>query len=327
MSDLSIGRLRGGFCVYWNAEDGKRRRHQLTARTRKEAEAEAVAVFRKQTIGSTLLVKHLWEDYRKDLGAKPAATTLGYTGKAVLDHFGAHSPDTITREICRKYEAKRRNQGISVGSIHTELGHLQSALNWAVKKRVIFQSPHIWRPSKPETDKRILSKDEAKLLIASAHDPHIRLAITLLLGTGARVGALLDLAWDRVDLEAGVINLRLSDSVTRKGRAIVPMNQMVKDILSQFRPMALTDNVIEYAGGPVKSIRTGFVAAVNRARLGHVRIHDLRHTAAVTMLSQGIPIEKVAQMLGHSNVATTFRVYGRYLPGHMQDAANLLDFG
>lgn len=52
----------------------------------------------------------------------------------------------------------------------------------------------------------------------------------------------------------------------------------------------------------------------------------MRHTAAVTMLANGIPLEKVSQVLGDSNTAITFSTYGRYLPEHMQDAVNVLDF-
>ncbi|WP_417262784.1 hypothetical protein [Celeribacter sp.] len=80
--------------------------------------------------------------------------------------------------------------------------------------------PKIWRPAKPETDKRILDSHEIRSLSGAAHDPHIRLALILLFGTAARVGAILDLTWDRVDLEHRSINLRLPDSVTRKGRAM-----------------------------------------------------------------------------------------------------------
>ncbi len=44
-------------------------------------------------------------------------------------------------------------------------------------------------------------------------------------------------------------------------------------------------------------------------------------------VGEGVPIEKVAQVLGHSNIATTYKVYGRFLPSHMQDAVDVLDFG
>ncbi|WP_188790879.1 tyrosine-type recombinase/integrase [Salipiger pallidus] len=45
--------------------------------------------------------------------------------------------------------------------------------------------------------------------------------------------------------------------------------------------------------------------ALERSKIGHVQIHQLRHTAAVTMLSSGVPLEKVSQGLGHSNPAIT----------------------
>ncbi|MFQ6552930.1 tyrosine-type recombinase/integrase [Aestuariibius insulae] len=330
MPDISLGRLRGGFCVYWDdADSGKRRRHQLKAGTVREAEAEAIEVYRRETFvarKSAPIVSEIWNAYREDLGDKPTAITMGWTGKAILPHFGALRSDLIERSHCRAYADMRITEGKSIGTVHTELGHLQSALKWAEKVRMIDRATHIFRPSKPESDKRILSRGEAAALIDGAFEPHIRLAIILMLGTAARIGSLLDLTWDRVSFEGNNINLRLPDTVTRKGRANVPMNAMVRAALSSAQDAALSDYVVEYAGGPIKSIRSGFQGAVARSGIGHIRIHDIRHTAAVTMLSEGVNMTKVSQMLGHSNTATTFKVYGRYLPGHMQDAADVLDF-
>jgi len=327
MSELSIGRLGDGFCVYWY-QDGRRRRYRLAARTRADAEAEAVEKYRRAVLADRPLgitVADAWNAYRDSLGDKPTAKTMQYTGIPILAHFGAHSPDNIDRAICQAYDAKRRAAGRSQGAIWTELGHLQSALNYARDTRMIDRAPKIWRPAKPEIDKRILDEDEIARLIDAAEAPHPRLALVLLVSTGARVGAILDLTWDRVDLEGGVINLRLPDTQTRKGRAILPMNRTARAALEVASRAALTDYVIEHGGKPVRSLRRSFNTAVERAGLGHLRIHDLRHTAAVRMLGAGIPIEKVAQVLGHSNTAVTYRVYGRYLPTHMEDAVDVLD--
>lgn len=327
MPDISIGRFRGGFCVYWH-EDGKRKRYQLKARTRAEAEPEAIDLYRRNhtPLSGGENIADLWNDYQNDLGDKPSAKTMGYTGKAVLEHFGHYRPDQVSKSLCQSYESKRYSQGKSTGTVWTELGHLQSTLNWARKTKRIEEAPHIWRPAKPEKDKRILNAGEISALIDAAHDPHIRLAIILLFGTAARVGAVLDLTWDRVSFENGNINLRVDDAKTRKGRAIVPMSNGVRAALSTAKQLALSEHVVEYAGGRIKSIRKGFYNAVERSGIGHVTIHEVRHTAAVTMLSAGIPIEKVGQMLGHSNLAVTYKVYARYLPQHMQDAADVLDF-
>ncbi len=330
MPDLTIGRLRGGFCVIWY-DAGKRRRHQLAALTRKEAEAEAVAVYREKTFSATRAtaptVADMWDLYRADLDDRPTGKTMDYTGKAILPFFGQYLPADIDKPRCVEYADHRVKQGKSQGTVWTELGHLQSALNYAAKTlRLIDRAPHIWRPRKPETDKRILDAGECRKLIDGAHDPHIRLALIMLLGTAARVGAILDLTWDRVDFDRNAVNLRLPDAQTRKGRAIVPMNSGVRAALSTAYHAALSDHVVEYAGGPVRSIRKGVAGAIERSGIGHVTIHELRHTAAVHMLAAGIPIEKVAQTLGHSNVSVTYRIYGRYLPEHMQDAVDVLNF-
>jgi integrase len=251
---------------------------------------------------------------------------MASTGKAVLAHFGAYRPDQIDKALCLSYAAVRADQGIKPGSIHTELGHLRSALKFGVDVRMIDRAPRVWIPPKPAPKERYLDRTEIVRLLDAAHAAHIALAMHLLLATGARVGAVLDLTWDRVDLDRGQINYRLDDAVTRKGRAVVPVNAGLRAALSTAREAALSDHVVEYAGGRVASIRKGFANACDRAGLDGVTIHTLRHTAAVHMAEAGIPMPKIAQMLGHSNTATTERVYARYAPDHMQDAADVLDF-
>jgi integrase len=51
-----------------------------------------------------------------------------------------------------------------------------------------------------------------------------------------------------------------------------------------------------------------------------IRFHDLRHTFATLLISKGINIKVVSEMLGHANVSITLRIYAHVLP-HMQDSA------
>lgn len=331
MPEIKIGRLRGGLCVSWpDPETGQRRRYQLEARTRKEAEAEALIVYERETLrhkprGST--VADIWAAYVDHLGERPTAKTMGYTGKAILPHFGAYRPEDIDKYLCEEYADAREEAGKSQGTIWTELGHLRSALKYGRRVRLYeCDEPYVWRPAKPETDKRILNRGEISRLIDAAHAPHIRLALILLLGTAARVGALLELQWDRVNFNAGTINLRTAGVSTRKGRAIVPMNGGTRAALQTAKDAALSDFVIEWGGAEVKSIRKGVYNAIERAKIDGLTIHGLRHTAAVHMLAAGVPIEMVGQVLGHSNIQMTYRVYGRYRPQQMQTAVDVLDF-
>jgi integrase len=45
------------------------------------------------------------------------------------------------------------------------------------------------------------------------------------------------------------------------------------------------------------------------------------------MAAGGIPLQKIAQYLGHSNTGIAERAYARYAPDHLADAAAILDFG
>ncbi|WP_460273193.1 hypothetical protein [Celeribacter sp. ULVN23_4] len=109
------------FCVSWkDPASGKRRRYQLEARSRKDAEPEAVEVYRRETFranpaGSRL--DEIWKAYIEDLGDRPTATTMGYTGKAILPHFGGYLPQDIDKTMCLRYRQMREETGKSVGTV------------------------------------------------------------------------------------------------------------------------------------------------------------------------------------------------------------------
>ncbi len=326
MSEITIGRLRGGYCVSWR-DNGKRRRYQLKARTRKEAEAEARDKYLEKTKRpGGMNISDIWEAYRVHLGEKKTAETMSWTGKAVLSFFGVFRPDQITLTDCRNYKQKRLAEGRKLGTVHTELGHLRSALKWARKTGHIDRTPYIELPPKPDSDVRPLSDRDVQKIIDGCRAPHIRLAVILLLTTGARVGAVLDRTWDKIDLERGVIDLRVRDGVTRKGRAVIPMNRLARTALQTAYDARQTEWVVEFNGKPVRSIRTGYSNALKRAGLEGVNIHQIRHTVAVKMLSSGQPIEAVSQYLGHSNIQITQKIYARFMPEHLADAAAVLEF-
>ena len=324
-SEYRIGRLNGRFTVSW-WEDGKRRRYRLDACTKQDAQREAIDVIRRLTATpSGAMVADLWEAYRREKDGRRVAVGMFFEGKAVLPFFGHLRPDQITIANCRSYTEHRREAGKSDGTIWTELGHLRTVLKWGVDSRFISFAPKIERPQKPAPKDRWLTNDEIDRLLAAPMAHHIKLAIILMLATAARVGAILDLRWDRVDFEREQIDLRPSDIGPRKGRAVVPMNAMARAALQQARDAAQTEYVIEWAGQPVKSIKTGFYAAVRAAGLD-ISPHDLRRTAAVHLVVAGVPMSRIAAYLGHSNTSVTEKVYARFRPDHLREEADVLDF-
>ena len=327
MRQINIGRLKGRYVVSWKGDDGRRRRFRLEALSRKEAEAEAIDVFRRETVtASGQTVEALWKLYLNERQGRPIVKSMSSTVKAMSRPFGALRPDQITVEHCREYDISRRSAGIRQGTVWTELGHLRIVLNWAEKKGLIDRAPHIELPQKPAPRERHLTRAEALSLLNAEAQPHILLAIRLMLSTAGRVGAILDLTWDRVDMERRRINLRSEGTGPRKGRAVVPINDTLYEKLAEARLAAQTEFVIEWNGKPVRSIRKGFGVAVRSAGLKDVTIHTLRHSAAVMMVEAGTPMDEVAQYLGHSNPSITYKVYGRFSPSHLRKASKALEF-
>ena len=252
---------------------------------------------------------------------------MEWSGKPILATFGTILADTISVDQCRDYVKARRKAGKANGTIWTELGHLRIVLKWA-EKRGLCRAPYIERPAKPPPMDRHLTREQFAKLTACCNAPHVRLFCELAIATAARKEALLTLTWDRVRWDRGHIELGQPNAIRpQKGRATVPMTDTLRAALSEAHTGARTDYVIEYAGRAVKSVRTGLEAAAEAAGVGHVTPHMFRHSAAVWMAEDGVPMSEIAQFLGHSDTRTTERIYARYSPDYLRRAAQSLETG
>ena len=156
-----------------------------------------------------------------------------------------------------------------------------------------------------------------------SHAPIGSLFIVLALTTAGRREAILDLTWDRVNFERGLI--QLGDGRKRtKGRATVPIHESARPYLEAAFKAKRTRHVIEYADRAVRSVRTGFDNACAAAGLDDVSPHVLRHTAAVQMAEGGAPMSEIAAVLGHSDSRITERVYAKYSPGYLRKAVSAI---
>lgn len=325
MPEWRITRLRGGFALTFD-RDGRRHRYTLDTADPREAQQLAPALYAELTKPKGRKVADLWKAYEVEKEGRAVLDTMKYTWKALAPHFGHREGDSVTLDDCRHYTARRRKLGRSDGSIHTELGHLRTVLKWAEKRRLIPRAPDIDRPKKPEPKDRYLTKEEAAKMLAAAKLPHVRLAIHLMLATAARISAILGLTWSRVDMKRKLITLRDPDDKTpRKGRATVPINQTLFAALRTAKDEALSDYVVEWGGKQVGSIKRSIEKAAELAGLEDVTPHVFRHTAAVWMAEAGVPLVEIAQYLGHSTPAITYKVYARYSPDHLKRAAAALE--
>lgn len=94
---------------------------------------------------------------------------------------------------------------------------------------------------------------------------------------------------------------------------------------------AWEDNDLLFAneiGRPIEArnlLRRSFFPLLERAGLPRIRFHDLRHTAATLLLSQGVHPKVVAEMLGHARISTTLDLYSHVTPTMQREATQALD--
>lgn len=320
MSEWRLVKHRGQYSLAYGTP---RRRIATGTNDRGRAEAIAGEIWRRLNRPAQERVSDLWDAYSKDRiangGSKARINSLW---KTLEPAFGYKLGRAITKQDCRDYAAKRKREGKSNSTVKTELEALRACLRWHYGKDapIVVAPP----PSKPRD--RYLTQDEARKLLEKIETPHVRLFVTLALATGARMGAILDLTWDRVDFAHGTIDfMPAGRDKTNKRRTVVAMAPKAREALLEAREAALSDHVIEYAGKPVKSVKRAIAAAARRAKVP-CSPHVFRHTAAVWMAQADVPMQKIAQVLGHTSTRVTETTYARYSPRFMADAMAALDW-
>ena len=66
---------------------------------------------------------------------------------------------------------------------------------------------------------------------------------------------------------------------------------------------------------------------LKKAGLPYIRFHYLRHTAATLLLSRGVNVKVVSEMLGHAHIGITLGTYGHVLPHMQQHAVDTIEAG
>ncbi len=290
---------------------------------RGRAEARARDLWRAKTAPPSDRIADLWAAYVRDRQQSAVRIDrFASTWKPLEPHFGHRLGTAVSKEDCRAYYRSRKREGMSDSTVKTELEFLRACLRFKYGS----DAPKLWLPPASKPRERFLTKDEARLLMEHIEAPHVRLFVELAIATGARMGAILELAWDQVDLRRGTVDYRPSGRhQTNKRRTVVPLNERALAALTEARPAALTDYVIEYGGEPVKSIKKAIRSAAARSGVP-VSPHVFRHTAGVWMAEADTPMQKISQYLGHTSTRVTETTYARYSPSFMKDASAALNF-
>ena len=180
------------------------------------------------------------------------------------------------------------------------------SLRAAKRKTLISAIPEFdwWKVVEPKP--RFLSfKEAARVVEASKREPLARATIVVALNTGLRLGELLALNWDAIDLEAGSLHVRAAVVVNIEGSP-----KSGRDRVVSVNDAAL--RLSNEAKGPLRRTRA-------RSGVPHFGWQSLRHSFASHLVMRGVPLKTGQDFLGRATIE-----YAHLSPDVVRDAVRTL---
>lgn len=254
-------------------------------------------------------------------------------GDLRLDQVTYAVIEDLKIELARK-PARNRSETtvkLSAKSINNCLTILRRMLVIARKRGLIEMVPDVDWLKVPPQEFDFLDFEEAKRLLGKV-DEEWRTMVLVALRTGMRMGELIALRWQDVDLVAGKITVRQN---AVKGKIGTPKSGKEREIpLSNETVAALKS--YRHLKGPLvfctsegrmlkyTELRHPLWRACRKAGLRAIQWHTCRHSFASHLVMRGVPLKAVQELLGHSTIQMTMR-YAHLAPEVTRDAVNLLD--
>ena len=247
--------------------------------------------------------------------------------------LGAYRLDQITAEMVEKYKLQRRQEimarpkyqgrdprDVPLSTANRELALLKNMFNMAIKWGKGEKNPvkEVKFYKVDNIMQRILSDEEIEALLVACNG-HTKDMVTIALNTGMRLGEILTLTWEQINLPQGYMTLIKTKSGKQRQ---IPINATVRKVLNDRQRQSVF--VFENDGKSLGSIKTGFNAALRRSGIRKCRFHDLRHTVATKMVLAGVSLPVVKEILGHASIETTMR-YAHPTPESKMDAVEALE--
>lgn len=277
----------------------------------------------------------------------------------VLPYFGEMPLDKITVKDVSDFIKKLIRDGRSTKSISLSRTVLSSCLSDAVIEGIIPSNPvknlNESRKRSTAVEKRrpkvhkvnpFKNHEVKKFIDFVMHaSPEIYGPMFLCdFRTGLRLGELIALHWSDIDWENGRIHVQRA---FRKGKTVetkdgedryVDISSQLQAILTnllklrkaEFTTKDDTDipNIIFHYKGWYRAqntVRKAFKTYLKKAGLRIIRVHDMRHTYASQLLSNGASLAYVKEQLGHSSIKTTVDIYGHLVPNSSRSSLDSLD--
>lgn len=265
---------------------------------------------RAPTIGA-LCDRFLADHVASHCKASSAAEYRRVVERFIRPAFGSFRIGDLSRSDVAEYHLRHRHIPYQA---NRTLGVLSKMLNlaeaWGLRPDGSNPCRHIAK-YREDRRERFLSDEElqrlgqvlSQSLAFGTESPFVVAAFRLLILTGCRLSEIQKLRWDYLDGN----HMVLPD--TKTGARRIPLPRAAREVLDALPRLDGNPFVIagDKPGQHVTDLQKPWRRIRARAGLADVRIHDLRHTYASNAVSNGMPIQMVGKLLGHTQLQTTMR--------------------
>ncbi len=259
------------------------------------------------------------------------------------------TPQHVQRFYHRQLEAGLSPRTVQI--IHAVLRRaVQQAVDWQMLPRNVIDS--VKKPRAYQKEVTALTPEQVRKFLEAARETRLHALFTLAVTIGMRLGELLGLRWQDVNLDAGTLTiaqnlervgtrLQFNTPKTKASRRTVNLPNVALVALKQWRkeqaqerlklgeawehPELVFTSRIGTVLSPWNVTKRDFKAVLETAGLPKIRFHDLRHSCATMLLAQGVNVKVLQEVLGHANIHVTLQVYTHALERQKKEAAQAID--
>ncbi|MHB1687823.1 MAG: tyrosine-type recombinase/integrase [Ignavibacteriaceae bacterium] len=329
--------------------DGKRKTHS-TKKTDKHQAIQYLEIFKTTPLPITKNIssepqagdpvtiltlskfKDEYYEYVRPVKSKKYLDSISYSFKQLIPFCGDIPLNELTTRIVDKFINSTFNR--TQRGAHLYYRTLKAAINKAVEWNYIPLNPFtkVKFPKLSKTFPVFISENELLIIIANTTYQHLKDAFTVAFYTGLRLGELINMKWDWIDLMQNQITIKCSKEFLTKSKKerIVPMSSKVRSIIISRSNSAIhnpTEFVFYHTRGKrlyPESISKQFKKIVRKSNLNDsIHFHTLRHSFASMLVQRGVSLYVVKELLGHEDLSTT-QIYSHLQKQNLMDAVNLL---
>jgi integrase len=246
----------------------------------------------------------------------------------ILPEFGHSRLDDIRADDVEHFKACLLRDNLRPKTINNILGALRSCLLVAREWEVIAKVPRIRLLTLGPSTTNFLSVDNARKLVDAAEPGQWRTMVIVALATGLRVGELLALTWNNIDLNRSELTVAWTEvdglvTPPKNGQTrVVPLTREATEALRELdrdegRVFLIPPMRYPYRHAFRRLDQIGKRAGVR------ARWHLLRHSFASHMVSHGAPLVAVRECLGHTTIQMTLR-YAHFAPDALRRSIAVL---